>query len=70
MVVTFLFNPIDGSFLSGNEGREFIEQPRWVKAGIVVAALIILFNISMTVLKGRKTAITNILPLGLPTVAT
>ncbi|MCB1350779.1 MAG: cbb3-type cytochrome c oxidase subunit I, partial [Maritimibacter sp.] len=65
VVVTYLFNLFDGSFLFGNEGREFIEQPRWVKAGIVVAALIFLFNISMTVLKGRKTAITNILLLGL-----
>jgi nitric oxide reductase subunit B len=65
VVVTYLFNLFDGNFLLGNEGREFIEQPRWVKAGIVVAALIFLFNISMTVLKGRKTAITNILLLGL-----
>ncbi|MGO1119972.1 cbb3-type cytochrome c oxidase subunit I [Rhodovibrionaceae bacterium A322] len=48
-----------------HEGREFLEQPLWVKLGIVVAALMFLFNISMTVLKGRKTAITNILLLGL-----
>ncbi|WP_243613347.1 cbb3-type cytochrome c oxidase subunit I [Shimia aestuarii] len=65
VVVTYLFNLFDGNFLLGNEGREFIEQPRWVKAGIVVAALIFLYNISMTVLKGKKTAITNILLLGL-----
>ncbi|MCB2128187.1 MAG: cbb3-type cytochrome c oxidase subunit I [Rhodobacteraceae bacterium] len=65
VVVTYLFNLLDGSFLFGNEGREFIEQPRWVKAGIVVAALIFLYNISLTVLKGRKTAISNILLLGL-----
>ena len=48
-----------------HEGREFLEQPLWVKLGIIVAALIFLFNISMTVLKGRKTAITNVLLLGL-----
>ncbi|MBR9852383.1 MAG: nitric-oxide reductase large subunit [Rhodobacteraceae bacterium] len=65
VVVTYLFNLFDGNFLLGNEGREFIEQPRWVKAGIVVAALMFLYNISMTVLKGKKTAITNILLLGL-----
>ncbi len=54
------------SYLMGiHEGREFLEQPLWVKAGILVAALIFLFNISMTVLKGRKTAITNILVIGL-----
>ena len=65
VVVTYLFNLFDGNWLLGNEGREFIEQPRWVKAGIVVAALIFLYNVSMTVLAGKKTAITNILLLGL-----
>jgi nitric oxide reductase subunit B len=48
-----------------HEGREFLEQPLWVKLGIVVAALMFLYNISMTVLKGRKTAISNVLLLGL-----
>ncbi|WP_417728257.1 cbb3-type cytochrome c oxidase subunit I [Roseovarius sp.] len=65
VVVTYLFNMFDGNYFFGNEGREFIEQPVWVKAGIVVAALIFLYNISLTVLKGRKTAISNILLLGL-----
>jgi nitric oxide reductase subunit B len=65
VVVTYLFNLFDGNWLLGNEGREFLEQPKWVKAGIVVAALIFLYNITMTVLAGRKTAITNILLLGL-----
>lgn len=55
-----------GSYLWGiHGGREFLEQPLWVKFGILVAALIFLFNISMTSLAGRKTAITNILLLGL-----
>lgn len=48
-----------------HQGREFLEQPTWVKLGIVVAALMFLYNISMTVLQGRKTAITNVLLLGL-----
>ncbi|RAU20024.1 nitric-oxide reductase large subunit [Paramagnetospirillum kuznetsovii] len=48
-----------------HEGREFLEQPLWIKLAIVVVALMFLFNISMTVLKGRKTAITNVLLLGL-----
>ena len=65
VVVTYLFNLFEGNFLLGKEGREFLEQPRWVKAGIVVAALIFLFNVTMTVLAGKKTAITNILLLGL-----
>ena len=46
-------------------GREFLEQPLWVKFGILVAAVMFLINISMTVLAGRKTAITNVLVLGL-----
>ncbi|TNC73276.1 cbb3-type cytochrome c oxidase subunit I [Rubellimicrobium roseum] len=54
------------SYLIGiHGGREFLEQPLWVKFGILVAALIFLFNITMTSLAGRKTAITNILLLGL-----
>ncbi len=65
VVVTYTFNLFDGNWLLGKEGREFLEQPKWVKAGIVVAALIFLYNVTMTVLKGRKTAITNILLLGL-----
>lgn len=48
-----------------HEGREFLEQPLWVKLAIVVVALMFLFNVTMTVLKGRKTAITNVLLLGL-----
>jgi nitric oxide reductase subunit B len=65
VVVTYLFNLFEGNWLLGKEGREFIEQPKWVKAGIVVAALIFLYNVTMTVLAGRKTAISNILLMGL-----
>ena len=65
VVVTYFFNLFPGHWLLGKEGREFLEQPVWVKMGIVVAALIFLYNITMTVLKGRKTAITNVLLLGL-----
>ncbi|MFA7430573.1 MAG: cbb3-type cytochrome c oxidase subunit I [Rhodospirillaceae bacterium] len=46
-------------------GREFLEQPTWIKAAIVVVALIFLFNGTMTLLKGRKTVIANVLMLGL-----
>ncbi len=65
VVVTYLFNLFEGHFLLGREGREFLEQPRWVKMGIVVAALIFLWNVSLTVLKGRKTVISSILLIGL-----
>ncbi len=64
-VVTYVFNIAEGNFLFGLKGREFLEQPLWVKLGIVVAALAFLYNITMTVLKGRKTAISNVLLLGL-----
>lgn len=48
-----------------HEGREFLEQPLWIKAIIVVVALIFLYNISLTILKGRRTVITNILLVGM-----
>ncbi|WP_128291035.1 cbb3-type cytochrome c oxidase subunit I [Afifella aestuarii] len=48
-----------------HEGREFLEQPLWIKVAIAVVAVIFLYNISMTVLRGRKTAVTNVLLLGL-----
>jgi len=46
-------------------GREFLEQPTITKLGIVVVALGFLFNIGMTILKGRKTAINMVLITGL-----
>lgn len=46
-------------------GREFLEQPLPTKLGIVIVALAMLFNITMTVLKGRKTSISVVLLMGL-----
>ncbi|RQO58037.1 nitric-oxide reductase large subunit [Paucibacter sp. KBW04] len=54
-----------GNNLLATMGREFLEQPLPTKLGIVIVALAFLFNISMTVLKGRKTAITLVLLMGL-----
>jgi nitric oxide reductase subunit B len=56
--------------LTGNElletmGREFLEQPLPTKLGIVVVALGFLYNITMTLLKGRKTSISLVLLMGL-----
>ncbi|MEK0085113.1 cbb3-type cytochrome c oxidase subunit I [Benzoatithermus flavus] len=48
-----------------HEGREFLEQPLYVKIGLVVAVLIFLYNVSMTVLRGRKTAVSTVLLTGL-----
>ena len=44
---------------------EFLEQPTITKIGIVLVALSFLFNLSMTVLKGRKTSISLVMMLGL-----
>ena len=54
-----------GNDLLPTMGREFLEQPTITKIGIVIVALGFLFNITMTVLKGRKTAIAWVLLLGL-----
>jgi nitric oxide reductase subunit B len=54
-----------GNDLLPTMGREFLEQPLLTKVGIVIVALGFLFNITMTVLKGRKTAISTVLLMGL-----
>ena len=56
---------ITGNDLLPTMGREFLEQPTITKIGIVLVALSFLFNLSMTVLKGRKTSISLVMMLGL-----
>ena len=56
---------LTGNDLLATMGREFLEQPLPTKIGIVVVALSFLFNVVMTMLKGRKTAISLVLVLGL-----
>ena len=46
-------------------GREFLEQPTITKIGIVIVALAFLFNVGLTVLKGRKTVVSLVLMIGL-----
>jgi len=46
-------------------GREFLEQPTITKIGIVIVCLSFVFNIGMTILKGRKTVINMVLISGL-----
>ncbi len=60
---------ITGNSLLPTMGREFLEQPTITKIGIVIVALAFLFNIGMTVLKGRKTVITLVLLIGLAGLA-
>ncbi|MFZ1625010.1 MAG: cbb3-type cytochrome c oxidase subunit I [Gammaproteobacteria bacterium] len=52
-----------------NEGREYIEAPRWADIGIVVCLLIFLYNIAATFTKGRWTGIGGVLVLDLVAVA-
>jgi len=54
-----------GNNLLETMGREFLEQPLPTKLGIVVVVLAFLFNVTMTVLKGKKTSISIVLLVGL-----
>jgi nitric oxide reductase subunit B len=60
---------VAGYLMGIHGGREFLEQPLWVKWAIVVVAGIFLYNIGMTILRGRRTAITSVLLLGMVGVA-
>ena len=54
-----------GNALLPTMGREFLEQPTITKIGIVIVALAFVFNVGMTVLKGRKTVVSLVLLIGL-----
>jgi nitric oxide reductase subunit B len=54
-----------GNDMLNTMGREFLEQPLPTKVGIVLVAVSWLVNVVMTVLKGRKTAISLVLSLGM-----
>ena len=56
---------ITGNELLPTMGREFLEQPTITKAGIVVVALGFLYNIGMTLIKGRKTTVSVVMMTGL-----
>ncbi len=56
---------ITGNALFPTMGREFLEQPTITKVGIVVVALAFLYNIGLTILKGRKTVVNIVLITGL-----
>ncbi len=74
-ILGYLLVPYAGlAKLTGNAiwptmGREFLEQPTITKLGIVVVALGFLFNIGMTILRGRKTAVSLVLLIGLTGLA-
>ncbi|MFA7083274.1 MAG: cbb3-type cytochrome c oxidase subunit I [Arcobacteraceae bacterium] len=43
------------------EGREYIEAPRWADIGIVVVVLVFLSNVYLTAMKGERTGILTVL---------
>jgi len=52
-----------------NEGREYIEAPRWADIGIVACVLAFFFNVAATFMKGRWTGIGGVLVLDLVALA-
>jgi len=52
-----------------NEGREYIEAPRWADIGIVVCVLVFFYNVCATFMKGKWTGIAGVLVLDLVALA-
>ena len=48
-----------------NEGREYLEAPRWADIGIVLSVLVFFFNVAGTFAKGRYTGIGGVLVVDL-----
>jgi len=44
-----------------NEGREYLEAPRWADIGIVVVVLVFYFNVFATYMKGERTGIMTVM---------
>src|SRR3989337_1056172 len=54
-----------GYLFRWHDGREFLEQPSLIKVAIVIVVLMFIFNMIMTMIKGRRrTVISGILLLG------
>jgi nitric oxide reductase subunit B len=52
-----------------NEGREYLEAPRWADIGIVVVVLIFYWNVFATYMKGRRTGIMTVMVANLMALA-
>lgn len=67
VVLVYLFVQIgpgkESSIWLINEGREYIEAPRWADIGIVVSVLVVFYNVAATFSKGRYTGIAGVLVL-------
>ena len=73
VVLVFLFVQIgagnDTTIWLINEGREYIEAPRWADIGIVVVMLIFSYNVVATFSKGKWSGISGVLVLDLLALA-
>jgi len=67
-LVAFVLNGMgitfDSQIFNLNQGRPLLEIPRWLDALVVVGALIFLFNVGMTILRGRHWTTIQALLLG------
>ena len=52
-----------------NEGREYIEAPRWADIGIVICVLVFFYNVAATFMKGQWSGISGTLVLDLIALA-
>lgn len=52
-----------------NEGREYIEAPRWADIGIVIVVLVFFSNVVLTFSKGKWSGIAGVLTLDLVALA-
>ncbi len=73
VVLVYLFIQIgsgnDTAIWFINEGREYIEAPRWADIGIVVVMLIFFYNVAATFAKGQWSGIAGVLTLDLVALA-
>lgn len=73
VVVVYLFVQIGPGETSSiwliNEGREYVEAPRWADFGIVACTLVFFYNVAATFMKGRWSGISGVLVLDLLALA-
>jgi len=59
----------DSSLWLINEGREYIEAPRWADIGIVIVMLVFFYNVVATFSKGQWSGVAGVLTLDLVALA-
>ncbi len=73
VVLVFIFIQVgpgkESSIWFINEGREYLEAPRWADIGIVVVVLIFYANVFFTYMKGKKTGIMTVMVANLMALA-